>query len=79
MQVVGSQILDVSTFGSRLHQLPDGLRRYSIGGWPRLLISMASPTQRGAPSFAFLAKGGYDAAGTIGFAMPAACVALRCA
>jgi hypothetical protein len=27
------------------------------GGWPRLLISLASPTQRGAPSFAFLAKG----------------------
>ena len=29
------------------------------GGWPRLLISLASPTKWGAPSFALLAKGGY--------------------
>jgi hypothetical protein len=29
------------------------------GGWPRLLILLASPTQWGAPSFTFLAKGGY--------------------
>jgi hypothetical protein len=28
------------------------------GGWPMLLISLASPTQWGAPSFAPLAKGG---------------------
>jgi hypothetical protein len=27
---VGSQILDVSTFGSRLHHMPDSLRRDSI-------------------------------------------------
>ncbi len=31
----------------------------SRGGWPRLLISLASPTRWGSPSFAFLAKGGY--------------------
>src|SRR5690349_7478281 len=29
-QVVGSQILDVSTFGGRFHHVPDGLRRDSI-------------------------------------------------
>jgi hypothetical protein len=29
-----------------------------VGGWPMLLISLASPTQWGAPSFAPLAKGG---------------------
>jgi hypothetical protein len=31
---VGSQILDVSTFGSRLHHVPDGLRRDSIAPDP---------------------------------------------
>lgn len=34
------------------------------GGWPRLLISLVSPTQRGAPFFAFLAKG-FEAVGRI--------------
>jgi hypothetical protein len=33
------------------------------GGWPRLLISLASPIQVGAPSFASLAKGGSRNAG----------------
>ena len=29
-----------------------------LDGWPRLLISSALPTRRGAPLFAFFAKGG---------------------
>lgn len=31
---------------------------WNCGGWPRFLISLASPIPAGAPSFVFYAKGG---------------------
>src|SRR5271157_38656 len=46
----------VSRVQRRFYRLASALS----GGWPRLLISLASSTQWGAPSFALLAKGGYD-------------------
>jgi len=39
------------------HQLAAKLQQ--AGGWPRLLISLAPPTQRVPRSFAIFAKGGY--------------------
>ena len=53
-------ILDDVTVGGSATAIPAVADVKSLrAGWPRLLISLASPTQRGAPSFAFLAKGGY--------------------
>src|SRR5437660_12417525 len=45
-QVVRSQILDVSTFGSRFHHVPNGLRRDSIA--PDLIYSTYSTKDRPA-------------------------------
>jgi len=41
----------------QLSGMQRGQLRIPSRGGPRLLISLASPTQRGAPSFVFLAKG----------------------
>ena len=50
----------VNTFGAEKMIAPNASKRQRSaehGGWPRLLISLASPRKRGAPPFAFFGEG----------------------